>query len=295
MILLTGATGFIGMHLLEALIDSYGSDNVVALTSKPITKCQFVLHNGFVFNPDLFIKSGFKNIDTIIHAGASTPKSRAESNDIYNCNSNIFSTTRLLTSLLPNINKFIFLSTLDVYGYDNPITEDSLIEPVSLYGHSKHYCEKLITTWATQKGLNHQILRIGHVYGPGEEKYQKIIPLIMRRLISDEPIQVYDDGNEIRSFIYIKDVVNAIRDSLKLDSYAGTINIVGQEQIKIRELIDKLIAISKKAPMIEKVHASAKPRDLVFDNSKMRKLLLRPEVSLDEGLQKEWNYMNRLF
>lgn len=295
MILLTGATGFIGGHLMDALIDAYGSDNIVALTSKPITKCQFLIHNGYGFEDDFFIKSGFENIDTVIHAGAFTPKYGAESNVINNCNSNIFNTTRLITSLLPNINKLIFLSTLDVYGYDNPITEESLIEPFSLYGHSKLYCEKLISAWATQKGLNHQILRIGHVYGPGEEKYQKIIPLIMRRLISGEPIQAYGDGNEIRSFIFIKDVVNAILDSLKLDNSVGIINIVGQEQIKIRELIDKLITISKKEPIIEKVHTSAKPRDLVFDNSKMRKLLLRPEISLEEGLQQEWIYMNRQF
>ena len=175
MILLTGATGFVGGHLLDALVDTFGSENIVALTSKPITKCRFLLHNGYSYVDDFFIKTDFADIDTIIHAGAFIPKSGAESNDILNCNSNILSTTRLITSTLHKIQKFIFLSTIDVYGCANTITEDTVTEPISLYGYSKLYCEKLITIWATQKSLNHQILRIGHVYGPGEEKYKKII------------------------------------------------------------------------------------------------------------------------
>jgi len=294
MILLTGATGFVGGHLLDALVDTFGSENIVALTSKPITKCRFLLHNGYSYVDDFFIKTDFADIDTIIHAGAFIPKSGAESNDILNCNSNILSTTRLITSTLHKIQKFIFLSTIDVYGCANTITEDTVTEPISLYGYSKLYCEKLITIWATQKSLNHQILRIGHVYGPGEEKYKKIIPLTMQRLLSGEPIQVYGEGNEIRSFIFISDVVKAILESLKLERYVGAINIVGQEQIRVRALIDKLISISKIGPKIEKVQSSAKPRDFIFDNSKMRQILFKPETSLADGLQEEWNYTKRL-
>ena len=92
---------------------------------------------------------------------------------ISKCNSNITSTAKLLKSNLPMIKNFIFFSTIDVYGYDNPITEETKPFPTSLYGHSKLYCEQMVSAWAAQKKVCHQILRIGHVYGEGEEKYTK--------------------------------------------------------------------------------------------------------------------------
>ena len=120
------------------------------------------------------------------------------------------STAKLLTSNLPNIKNFVFFSTVDVYGYNSLISEETNLSPSSLYGHSKLYCEQMISSWAAQKKICHQILRIGHVYGEGEEKYKKIIPVTMQRLLSNIPLQMYGDGSEIRSFIYIQDVVNAV-------------------------------------------------------------------------------------
>jgi len=295
MILLTGVSGFIGSQLLDSLIESYGSDKVVALTSRPITKCRYLLHNGYNFDDDYFINEGFDSITSIIHAGAFTPKSGAEANDVINCNSNIKSTTRLLLSDFPKLKKFIFLSSIDVYSTDrNPISEGTHIAPCSLYGDSKVYCEKLISVWCDQKGVKFQILRIGHVYGVGEDRYKKIIPLTMSRLFHGETIQVYGSGNELRSFIYVSDVVKSIVKSLTITSDEGVINIVGNNEISIKDLIEKLVLVSKKNPIIEKVETLVKPRDLIFDNTKMKQLLFEPEVSLSSGLQREWNYMSKL-
>ena len=294
MILVTGVTGFIGGHLLDSLIEKYGKGNIVALTSKPISKCDFLLHNDYCFNDDYFVNSGFENIETIIHAGAFTPKSNVDANYIKGSNSNISSTTKLLNSNLPRLKKFIFFSTIDVYAYDNPITEITLLSPSSLYGHSKVYCEQMISAWAAQKNIYHQILRIGHVYGEGEEKYKKIIPITMQRLLSNTPLQMYGDGSEIRSFIYIQDVVNAVINVLKIKNYAGIINLVGEEKISIKELISEIVTISGMNSKIDVIEKTTPTRDLVFNNSKMRELLCIPKVGLKEGLLKEWSYMKKL-
>jgi nucleoside-diphosphate-sugar epimerase len=294
MILVTGATGFIGGHLLDFLIEKYGKGKIVVLTSKPISKCKFLLHNDYCFDDDYFVNSGFDNIDTILHAGAFNPKSNVDANYIKGRNSNIISTTKLLTSNLPRLKKFIFFSTVDVYAYDNPITEKTLLSPSSLYGDSKAYCEQMVSAWAAQKNICHQILRIGHVYGEGEEKYKKIVPITMQRLLSDTPLQVYGDGSEIRSFIYIQDVVNAVVNVLKIKNYAGIINLVGEEKISIKELVNEIVAISGMNPNIDIIEKTTQTRDLVFNNSKMRELLYVPIVGLKEGLMKEWNYMKNL-
>jgi len=291
MILVTGTSGFIGKHLLKMLIEQYGSEQVVALTSVPVTECRYLLHQHYEFGKDFFVKAGLAGITSIIHAGAFIPKSGQQVNDWQQCNRNIINTDRLLQADFPALESVIYLSTVDVYGKDNVITEQSPVEPVSLYGQSKLYCEKMITAWAAANKKQCQVLRIGHVYGPGEEAYQKLIPLTIKKLQAGQPLQLWGSGNEIRSFIYISDVVKAIIKSLALTEYAGPVNLAGAQSITIKQLLDKLIALSGKAPVIENLPLSAPGRDLVFDNTKMKSLLLSTELPLDEGLEKEWRYM----
>lgn len=295
MILLTGASGFIGKHLLAKLIQEYGKDHVLALTSAPVTEAHYLLHNGYNFETDFFIKSGYgTQIHTLIHAGAFTPKSSKQANDVAKCNSNIVTTDKLLNSDLPNLKKIIYLSTLDIYGPAEIISESSLVQPESLYGESKLYVEKIITTWANANNKVYQILRVGHVYGPGEESYQKIIPVTIKKLLQDQPLQIWGTGNEIRSFIYIKDVISAILQALKLEVSASPINLVSSQKITITALVNKLIGLSGKNVSPEIFPTETPGRNFVFANLKMKQLLFSNETALDEGLLQEWTYMKNL-
>ncbi|WP_426481019.1 NAD-dependent epimerase/dehydratase family protein [Chryseobacterium sp. R2ACT005] len=292
MLLLTGASGFIGKHLLPLLIEKYGRDNVVCLTSQPISECRYLLHNNYQFESDFFFKNGFQYIETIIHAGAFTPKKGSEANNIQLSNSNIFNTDKLLSATLPHIKKFIYLSTLDVYDNENIISESTLEKPASLYGHSKLYSEKMVESWGKEHNKSVQILRIGHVYGPGEEAYQKIIPATIHNILAEKPIQIWGTGEELRSFIYIKDIVKAIVDSIQLKDI-GVINLVGNRSISINDLVNTIKLISNKDVTIEKIPAEKKGRDFVFDSSKMNEFLLQKETSLEEGLKEEFEYMKK--
>lgn len=294
MILVTGTTGFIGSSLLDALILRYGSDNILALTSQPTDKCNFLLHHDYTFDKNYFFDNGFENIEVIVHAGAFIPKSSLQANDIAQSNSNINNTYKLITSVLPKLKKIIFLSTIDIYGPYDIITEESPVEPVSLYGHSKLYCEKMILAWCKENNIENLILRIGHVYGPGEEKYQKLIPNVIQNIIKNEPIKLYGSGRDIRSFIYISDVIQAIVNSVELSTKGEIINIVGEEKISIYDLIHKIIKLSGKDVPVDHVKTEIQPRNLIFNNDKLKKTLHTPIVSFDEGLENEWNYFNRL-
>jgi nucleoside-diphosphate-sugar epimerase len=296
MILLTGASGFIGRHLHAALIAHYGVDNVLSLTSIPSLKYPYLLHKNYQFEKDYFMECGYGNsIDTIIHAGAYTPKSASQANDWKRCNENIYNTEKLLQASLPNLQRVIYLSTLDIYGKTDLISESSLVEPASLYGYSKLYGEKMIEAWANEGNKMSQILRIGHVYGPGEDAYQKIIPITIRKIINDEAVQIWGSGNELRSFIYIKDVIDCIINSLSLDVNVGPINLVGSNPISIIELVKKLFAIIGKPVNIETIQTNSAGRSFVFDNSKMKQYLLSgtEETDLTYGLREEWEHMNK--
>lgn len=295
MILITGTSGFIGSILLDQLIAKFGATNVLALTSTPIDKCNYLLHNDYVFESDFFIKSGYLDIDTIIHAGAFTPKNGNQANEIYKCTSNIINTETLIKANNPNLKRFIFLSTLDVYGICDVMTEESPVIPITLYGQSKLYCEKMIVSWSEQKKILTQILRIGHVYGPGEEKYQKAIPVMINKILNNEAIQIFGSGEDIRSFIYIEDVINAIIKSIELEVFNGPINIVGANQISIKDLAKILIKNAESNTNIEFIETqNVIQRDFIFDNSKMKKYLLNQEIDLVSGLKLEYNYMKNL-
>jgi nucleoside-diphosphate-sugar epimerase len=291
MILLTGASGFIGKHLLKRLVENHGKKHVISLTSKPINECNYLLHNNYKFETDFFHKNGFNEIEIVIHAGAFTPKSGKEADNISLSNSNIINTQNLLNVLPKTVKRFIFLSTIDVYNNDGVLSENSLEKPISLYGYSKLYCEKMIKRWGNQNNIPIQLLRIGHVYGPGEEEYQKIIPTTIKKILSKKAIKIWGDGNELRSFIYISDLVLAIQKSTDLKGNIGVVNLVGDNAISINELVHKIDKISEKKNIIERVPNKFPGRDLVFNNSKMKKYLLNNFVSLEKGLLFEFKYM----
>jgi nucleoside-diphosphate-sugar epimerase len=294
MILLTGASGFIGKHLLTALIKKYGDNNIVALTSKPIKECCYLLHNSYDFSIDFFFENDYGSIDTIIHAGAFTPKNSFQANDWKLSNQNVINTQKLLEANLPKLQKFIYLSTLDVYGNSDVISEETLIAPASLYGHSKYYVECLVTEWARFENKISQILRIGHVYGPGEEAYQKIIPVTMKKIALGDVVEIWGDGHELRSFIYIDDAVKAIIRSLDIEHFIGPINLVSNNSVSIKELVNKIITISGKKVKVQMIPALTHARDLVFNNLKMQQYLGSSETSLESGLAREWEYTQSL-
>jgi nucleoside-diphosphate-sugar epimerase len=294
MILLTGCSGFIGKHLLNALINNFGKSHLLCLTSKPITDSAYLLHQNYQFSPNYFVQNGYNNIETIIHAGAFTPKNGAEANSITLSNTNINNTFNLLSAQFPALKQVIFLSTLDVYDHAEIISEVSPEKPVSLYGYSKLYGEKMLEQWGIQNKIKTQILRIGHVYGPGEEAYQKIIPVTIKKVLTQQPVELWGAGEELRSFIYINDVVNAIINTLALNEQVGVINIVGGKAITVANLVEKICKLSDYKVEVTKIKTDKPGRNLTFDNSKMKKYLLANETELEVGLKEEFNYMKNL-
>jgi UDP-glucose 4-epimerase len=152
----------------------------------------------------------------------------------------------------------------------------------------------MIACFAEKYKLVYKILRIGHVFGPGEEKYQKIIPLTILKLLNNEDIEIFGDGEAIRTFIYIDDVVNAILNAVELSDSENIINVVGEYQITITKLIYELINIhGRKNIKVKYLPSSDRNRNLIFDNSKLKKTLLNKYTPFLEGLRKEYLNMEK--
>lgn len=293
-VLVTGASGFIGAHLLVHLVKRLGSGSVVALTSNKIPSVKSIVYDSF---RDFGLhKKQFDDITHIIHAGAFTPRNADQANDIEKCYGNIGFTAELLSYNFINLKKFINLSTLDVYAdTTETLSEQSKVDPVSLYGSSKLYCESMIKAFSKQRELDCLNLRIGHVYGPGEEKYKKVLPIAIRNILENKPLELWGDGSDLRSYIFILDVVKAVANSLESPIKNKDINIVSGVAVSIKDLLEKVIEVSGKKVTINQSKSEHKKRDLVFDNSLLLSTLLDKETDLLKGLEIEYQYMKEKY
>ncbi|MCT7520062.1 NAD-dependent epimerase/dehydratase family protein [Aliarcobacter cryaerophilus] len=290
-LLLTGTTGFIGQNLLKFIELNYKNHYEIVLLSSAINEnYKTVLHKNYTFNKQDFEKNGILKVDIVLHIGAFTPKSGIEANDINKSNANIFNTKYLLDNL-PNFpEKFIFLSTLDVYGkVEEVISEKILPNPITLYGWSKLYCEKMIENWAKGNNVIIQILRVGHIYGKGEESYKKVIPITIQRLKEGNAPQIFGTGFEKRSFLHVDDVCSMILKSIKLVKYEGVINLCSAHSFTIKEIIDMLIEISAENLEINYINTENVGIDFEFDTLKMNKLLGYEKINMKDGLKDEYN------
>jgi len=279
-ILLTGASGFIGRYLLEALMQSveYKESQIYTPKSKEIETFVFLKH--------------LDKIDVVFHVGAFTPKNHAESADIDGSVANINKTLHLLHNLPEKVGTFIFLSTLDVYEQNNEkITESTKLQPASLYGQAKLFCEKMLEQWAEQHGVTLQILRLGHVYGPGEDAYQKIIPTTCRKILNNNPPTIWGTGTEKRSFLFVSDACRFIINASHLMHYAGPINVCSATAKTILAIVTLILNCSANKLAINFVeNKQCVTRDFIFDVSKMHHLLGYEQVAIEDGLRIEYEY-----
>jgi len=294
-LLITGASGFIGSRLLAQARARWGAHNVLALSSRALPGGDTLVCAGPDFALCAAGRARLAEVEVVIHAGAYTPKSGAEANAVDACNGNIVSTAALLGQPWAALRQFIYLSTLDVYAAaSGPISEATPVLPATLYGASKLYGEHMVQAWAAQRGLSAAVLRIGHVYGPGEERYAKFLPRAIQRIVAGEPVELFGAGSELRSFIYIDDVVQAVLAAVGQADSAGVTNVVGGHAISIRALLDRLITLAGRPVQVLQREAGVTPRDFVFDTTRLRATLLPAETPLDVGLRAEMAHVESL-
>ena len=293
-ILLTGPSGFIGSHILNKLVERYGEESVVALTSKEISNLNCIVYkdtSNFRLKSDIF-----DDITHIIHAGAFTPKDVAQANDVKLCFGNIEYTKELFSYEYKALSKIINLSSLDVYApCADKLSEKSVVQPISLYGASKLYCEEMVKAFSNQRNISKMNLRVGHVYGPGEEKYKKVLPIAIQNILENKPLQLWGTGEDLRSFIFIDDVVLSIINAVEYSAKSIDVNVVSGFPISIKNLLSTVVEVSGKTIEIDKKDSNYTKRDLVFDNSLLMNTLLKKETDLIEGIRIEYDYMKNKY
>jgi UDP-glucose 4-epimerase len=200
---------------------------------------------------------------------------------------NVEGTARLLNCLPTDIACFCCTSTLDVYGppLSLPIREDHPTRPVSYYGVSKLAAEGLLRVYSQRTGVPVTVLRLSHVYGPGDTS-SKAIPNFIRMALRGQALRVRGDGLDVRDYVYVEDVVDSLIEALTR-RVSGTFNIAAGKGHAIREVVAAILEQTSCALAPEWEERERPITRVILDNSLARAHLgWAPGVLLEEGLRR---------
>jgi UDP-glucose 4-epimerase len=309
--LLTGGAGFVGSHLAEALLErghsvqviddlSTGSmDNIVHLKSKP--GFSYVIDS--VMNESLTAEL-IDRADVVFHLAAAVGVKLIVEQPVRTIETNVHGTEVVLTHASKKHKRVMIFSTSEVYGKndDVPFSEDAdlVMGPTMkhrwAYACSKALDEFLALAYWKERKLPVVVVRLFNTVGPRQTgRYGMVIPNFVAQALAGDPIRVFGDGTQTRSFTYVGDVVNGL---ITLSEHPGAVgevfNIGNAEEISIGDLAAKIKTMTGSASPIVKI-----PYDQAYeagfedmprrvpDLTKIHALVgYKPTVKLDEILRR---------
>lgn len=305
-VLVTGGAGFIGSHLVEALVGR-GLDVTVVddLSTGRIENLsdvsgRFRLEIMDLVRADLgaLLESG--SFDTIFHAAAGSEIQASIDDSTRDLEANIVGTHNLLAALrkAPLATALVNISSAAVYGEGSgkPITEADPTSPVSPYGVSKLAAELYVSLYARLYGLRTCSLRLFSVFGPRLRK--QVIWDFMTRLAADPTkLTVLGDGMDMRDLNYVQNVVHAVliaADRAPMDG--GVFNVASGESVTIDEIARQVSRAMGVAPELDHTRASrpGHARRWEADMGRIAALGYEPAVSFERGMVEtvEWFRQN---
>lgn len=312
-ILITGGAGFIGSHLAEHYLDrgdevyviddlSTGSlENIAHLRNDPETSQRFFVTIDSVLNQDVMLEL-VGTCDVVIHLAAAVGVQFILDNPLSSIITNVRGTEIALSLCSKFRKKVLIASTSEVYGKhdDAPLSEadDCIYGPSTKsrwsYAASKLMDEFMALAYYRTKKLPVLVVRFFNTVGPRQTgRYGMVIPRFVRQALANEPITVYGDGRQTRTFTHVEDTVQAVMKLIDSPSAIGeVVNIGGSEEVSILSLAHRIKAKVGSASEITLI-----PYDEVFPSyfedmqrrvpstDKLQKLIgFAPSKSLDRIL-----------
>ncbi|ODG96476.1 UDP-glucose 4-epimerase [Nostoc sp. KVJ20] len=312
-IIVTGAAGFIGSHLVETLLQQ--GEEVIGIDEfndyyDPILKRNNVAHlhrsPGFtLIERDIqFLdwQKLLKDVDVVYHQAAQAGVRASWSKAFRDYTERNVNATQVLLEAAKDakhLKRLVFASSSSVYGDAEtlPTHEGISPQPVSPYGITKLAAEFLCELYHKNFGVPCVTLRYFTVYGP-KQRPDMAFHKFFKSILQDEAIPIYGDGQQTREFTFVSDIIAANLAAATAPQAVGEIfNIGGGSRVVLAEVLDTIQEIVGKAikrNYIEKAMGDA--RHTAADISKAEKILgYEPQVSLREGLAEEWEWIKSLY
>lgn len=306
-VLITGAAGFIGSHLCDRFIKEgmyvIGMDNLITGDLKNIQ--HLFSHPHFEFHHHDVTKFVHipNHLDYILHFASPASPIDYLKIPIQTLKVSSLGTHNLLGLARVKKARILIASTSEVYGDPlvHPQTEDyygnvNAIGPRGVYDEAKRFQESLTMAYHTFHGLETRIVRIFNTYGPRMRVNDgRVIPAFMGQILRNEPLTVFGDGNQTRSFCYIDDQIEGIF-RLLMSDYHLPVNIGNPEEITINEFVKEIAQLAgKEVEIVNKPLPVNDPLQRKPDISLAIQLLnWEPKVGRSEGLKLTFDYFKSL-
>jgi len=294
-IMVLGANGFIGSHLVKRLL----SQNFVLGYDAIYTKAAIEHKNYCHIAGDYCSETNFVSILNEYHISkvyhlisTTTPQDGTKHVEI-EIQQNVLPTIRLLEACAEcNVERVIFPSsggTVYGEGIGRPHLENERLRPICSYGVQKQTIESYLSIYHHMHNLRGLVARIANPYGPGVQagRTQGVIPIMIRKLFQNEPIELY--GESIRDYIYIDDVIDALIALLDYDGDESVFNIASGEGIGLSDLVNIIEETLGKrfSSVVKKEIRLCDVQNNCLDISMAEKELnWKPKVSLKDGITK---------
>ena len=302
-VLVTGGAGFVGSHLVKALLKLQCKVRILDNLSTgfeenlpPNESIEFV--RGDVRDAKTCLDA-VKGVDLVFHEAAQINPALAVEKPLYDFEVNARGTLNMLEAArLCDIKKFIFAST-NLYGNPRylPIDEDHPFDLLSPYAAAKLCGEGYCIVYHRTHGIDTVRLRYSNVYGPGqrsEKSESGVVAIFLKRALNNQPLIIFGKGDKTRDFIYISDVVTANILAAQSEKSVGDVfNIGSGIETSIRQLAEIVRKVTNRQNL-EILYTSERLADFSrcrIEFSKAKRILgFTPKVHLEEGLRKtaEW-------
>lgn len=298
-VVVVGASGFIGSHLVDALLAEGYRVRALARHLPGLISARAQADPALVLQPldmgdRLGLEQALEGADLVVHlASGSLPQSsnRHPHDDVA---VNLLGALNLLEAArLAAVQRLVVVSSGGtVYGIPQqvPIPEDHPTDPLCSYGITKLAIEKYVALYRQLHGLDGLVLRVANPYGERQrlEASQGVVPVFLGRALRSEPLEIWGDGSTVRDFLHISDVVSALLAACRYQGPEWVFNVGSGAGLSLRELV--LLLERELGRSLEVRYEPGRsfdvPTNVLCIERARRCLSWSPQVSVAEGLRR---------
>lgn len=308
--LVTGVAGFIGSHLAERLlgaghevagVDNFFDNYPRSFKDHNLAAC--LGHPRFRFiSADLLaadLNRLLAGADFVFHLAGQPGVRSSWGREFARYTENNIRATQLLLEAAKGLalRKFVYASTSSVYGdtEDLPMREEGLTRPVSPYGATKLAAEHLCYLYYRAFAVPTVSLRFFTVYGP-RQRPDMFFHILMRALVQDQEVPLYDDGEQTRDFTFYKDIVDGLIAAALYPGCGEVFNLGGGSAVSLLDAIavaERIAGRKTKLRRFDRQKGDVRHTRARLDLAR-RKLGYDPKVSLEQGLAEQWTWIQQL-
>lgn len=259
-ILVTGAAGFIGSHVFDALharghdmigVDDYsGGDyrNVLSVAAPVLDVSEYPLHVADCNDYETMLRLT-RGVDTLVHCAANAREGASQFQPRYATKQNVAAYASVLSAAIANgVRNVILFSSMAVYGEQvPPFDENAEPKPADVYGCNKHTMERMTAILSGVHGFHYTIIRPHNVFGERQrmaDKFRNVVAIFMNRILRNEPLFIYGDGEQTRAFSYIDDSLPCFLRMIEQCAtlHGNVVNIGGIHPITVNTLAKAVLA-----------------------------------------------------